>query len=227
MPYHRSYLFLFLTVLCLLLPGCAEKDQVITFGLDEKMGESTAGTVSKTPDSSDPLHSLEGNDPNGQAEGDSTECSEMILVYVCGAVNSPGVVSLPAGSRIIDALELAGGFAEDADEIHLNLAATVTDGQQLYFPYVGDENIPSRGTEGMPGESYHEDADVTSEGRVNINTDDPDLLCSIPGIGQVKAEEIIRYRKDNGDFTDIRDITKVSGIGEALYEKIKDHIFIK
>lgn len=144
-----------------------------------------------------------------------TEAAEpkMISVYVCGAVVSPGVVELPEESRAADALQAAGGFAEDAETSYVNLAAKVTDGEKLYFPSVTEEpclTAQEKGTE-----------------LVNINTAGVDVLCTLSGIGEARARDIVAYREENGSFKAKEDIMKVPGIKENAYKKICDSITIK
>lgn len=134
-----------------------------------------------------------------------------LYVHVCGAVNSPGLVRLPEGSRVFDALEMAEGFAPEADTSAVNLAAVVTDGQQLYFPIVGE----------TVGEALEE------TGRVNLNTADEKELCTLTGIGSSRAQAILEYRERQGGFGSIEELMKVPGIKESVYEKICDKITIK
>lgn len=143
------------------------------------------------------------------------ETAELIRVYVCGAVAVPGVVEIPAGSRAEDALLAAGGFAWDAAPAAVNLADWVVDGQMLYFP-----------TEGEAEERKEQEAEASS-GLVNINTAGVEALCTLPGIGESRALDIISYRETNGAFAGCEDIMKVSGIKTAVYEKIKDKITVK
>lgn len=134
-----------------------------------------------------------------------------LYVHVCGAVNSPGLVRLPEGSRVFDALEMAEGFAPEADTSAVNLAAVVTDGQQLYFPVVGE----------TVGEA------LEGTGRVNLNTADEKELCTLTGIGSSRAQAILEYRERQGGFGSIEELMKVPGIKESVYEKICDKITIK
>ena len=132
----------------------------------------------------------------------------------------PGVVYLPDGSRVLDALEQAGGFSEEADRVRVNLARLVYDGQQIYFPKVGEEDYPVASQD----EYSADETGNFGNGLVNINTADVATLCTIPGIGEVKATAIIKYRTENGLFSDASEITNVQGIGEGVYENIKDYI---
>ncbi len=134
----------------------------------------------------------------------------MIKVYICGAVAEPGVVALKEDGRIIDAVLLAGGMTEDADETDVNLAARLKDGEMIYVP---TKEETSRRKEAQDKEVL-----------IDINTADKAGLCTLPGIGESKAEDILTYREKNGAFQSIEDIMKVPGIKESLFEKIKEKI---
>lgn len=140
--------------------------------------------------------------------------SPEICVYVCGEVNYPGVYSLPPDSRVNDALNAAGGFTQEADRSYVNLAARVSDGDRLYFPGVAEAAQEKAAEEALKA------------GLVNINTADEELLCTLPGIGSSRAQDIISYREDNGAFESKEDIMKVSGIKESAYSKICDKITV-
>lgn len=155
-------------------------------------------------------------EPQGTKETEGTEeRKDFIRIYVCGAVTNPGVVEIPAGSRAEDALRAAGGFGPEAARTAVNLADWVTDGQMLYFP-----------TEGEAAEIQSRE-EAASDGIVNINTADAAQLCTLPGIGESRAADIIAYREANGEFQSCEDIMKVPGIKTAAYEKIKDKIKVR
>lgn len=137
-----------------------------------------------------------------------------IYVHICGAVINPGVYQVPAGTRVYQALELAGGSSDDAYLSGINLADKLADGQKVY--------IPSEG-ENAEGIISTDSGDVQSV-MININTASEAELMTLPGIGQSRAKDIINYRVKNGLFESIDDIMKVSGIKEAAFEKIKDLI---
>ncbi len=143
------------------------------------------------------------------------EAGQEICVYVCGAVEAPGVVFLSDGSRAADALAAAGGFAADAAEEAVNLAAKVSDGEKLYFPTC----------EEYAAQAKQEEAVVA--GLVNINTADIAQLCTLPGIGESRAADIIAYRESHGGFAACEDIMQVSGIKESVYNKISSKITVK
>lgn len=155
---------------------------------------------------------------------------EKVVVHVIGEVNNPGVVTLPEGSRIIDAINKAGGKTEEADLSKINLAFIVEDGTQIYIPRINENlnqiNLISDGA-GIGviiNDSNLEENKV--EVKVNINTANKEKLETLPGIGETTAQKIIDYRETNGKFKTIEDIKNVSGIGEAKYESLKDKITV-
>jgi competence protein ComEA len=138
-----------------------------------------------------------------------------IYVYVCGAVLYPGVAELPAGSRANDAVAMAGGFTHEADVSYVNLAAYVADGEKIYIPTKEEAGAIQASEE------------AESNGLVNINTADSQVLCTLPGIGESRAQDIITYRQEQGAFAAPEDIMLVPGIKEAAFAKIKDYIVVK
>lgn len=155
-------------------------------------------------------------DSHFDSSDDSTkdDSNTDIYVHICGAVINPGVYQVPAGTRVYQALELAGGSSDDAYLSGINLADKLADGQKVY--------IPSEG-ENAEGIISTDSGDVQSV-MININTASEAELMTLPGIGQSRAKDIINYRVKNGLFESIDDIMKVSGIKEAAFEKIKDLI---
>ncbi len=151
----------------------------------------------------------------GQEPSSRSGTMQEICVYVCGAVESPGVVFLPDGSRAADALEAAGGFAPEAAEEAVNLAARVSDGEKLFFP------------DREEYEAQEEAAETAASGLVNINTADAAQLCTLPGIGASRAADIIAYREAHGDFGACEDIMRVPGIKESVYNKLSGKIAVK
>ncbi len=147
---------------------------------------------------------------------------EKIFVYVCGAVKESGLYEMPKGSRGLNAVEMAGGFAEGADRDYLNLAAVLTDGQRLYIPFLKDTESISPGDRIEGGDGEH--GAVGTVSKVNINTAGVEELMTLSGIGEARAKDIIAYRTKVGAFLTIEEIMNVSGIGESRFEKIKDSI---
>lgn len=154
---------------------------------------------------------------SAQSEGYAQEDGQdMIYVHVCGAVKEPGVVRLPFDSRAVDAVLAAGGFCEEADTDCVNLAAFLTDGEQLYIP-----------TKEEAAAGYTRASEEIKSGLVNLNTADADTLCTLPGIGESRARDIIAYREQHGGFTAAEELMQVSGIKESIYEKLKELITVK
>lgn len=138
-----------------------------------------------------------------------------IKVHIAGQVSNPGLWELPVGSRISDGIEAAGGLTGTADIDRVNLAAFLTDGKQVYIPAKG-EILPET-----------EEQDIQEQGLaapVNINLANKEELLSLPGIGETKAEAIITYRNNNGNFLMIEDLINVPGIGESIFTQIRNLI---
>ena len=169
----------------------------------------------------------------------SSEEAKTLVVHICGAVSAPGVYELPAGSRIIDAVEAGGGFLPEADEACCNLAEEIVDGCQIYI-MTKSESCADGQAEKKAGIQTSPDSDMQTtdinvrsnsttaleNGLVNLNTADVAALMTLPGIGESRAKAIISYREQQGAFTKIEDIMKISGIKQAAFSKIKDKITV-
>ncbi len=152
----------------------------------------------------------------------------LIVVHICGSVNSPGVVGLEKGDRLITAVLEAGGFTENADRGYLNLARMPEDGERIYVPSV-EETAELSLRERMEGSGF-DDGSGSDSGYIkpiNINKARAEELTVLPGIGESRAKDIIAYRNRVGPFEKKEDIKNVSGIGESLYSKIVDHICVE
>lgn len=148
-----------------------------------------------------------------------------VTVYVTGAVNKPGVVSIKEGGRAADAVNACGGLLPTADGDKVNMAQVLKDGQQLRIPEkqnASQVQAAANGTKGSPAAGTK-----TAEGGiVNINTASAEELDTLPGIGPAMAKRIIEYRETEGSFSAVEDIKKVRGIGEAKFQKLRDRICI-
>jgi competence protein ComEA len=149
---------------------------------------------------------------------------EPIQVHVTGAVVRPGLYDLPEDSRVMDAVEAAGGFVAEADKNGINLAARVEDAEKLDIPYVAGY-IPED-EEGFVVISEGTPSSLAGEELVDINTASIEELGKLPGIGPTTAQKIVDYREDNGPFDSIEDIVNVPGIGASTYEDIEDLITV-
>ena len=152
----------------------------------------------------------------------SAEATSTILVHVIGAVASPGLVKLPEGARVADAIAAAGGLRGDADPAELNLAAVVSDGSQII---IGTKSAP-RGEvrEGSTSSGGVSTGGTTASAVVNLNTATLAQLDSIPGVGPVTAQAILDYRAKHGRFTKIEELQEVDGIGAKTYAQIAPHV---
>ncbi len=140
--------------------------------------------------------------------------SVLLVVHVAGAVAHSGVYRLAPGSRVIDAVQAAGGLADDADPDAVNLAALVADGQRVYVPRLGG-TVPVDPGGGGPVPT------TSPRGPVNLNTATIDQLDTLPGVGPSTAAAIVAYRQQNGPFTSVDEVAKVHGIGPAKLEALR------
>lgn len=148
-----------------------------------------------------------------------------IKVYVTGAVNFPGVIELEEGARIQDAIKLAGGAKEDANLEKVNLAYCLEDGQKLYIPNIGENEVEYISTEN--GDNVIEKNPNSNNSKVNINTGGVEELKALPGVGDLLAQKIIDYREENGKFKTVDDLKNVSGIGDKKFESMKEYVSVK
>jgi competence protein ComEA len=130
-----------------------------------------------------------------------------ITVHVAGSVQTPGVYELPQGSRVKDAVQAAGGLSTEANPTSINLAGLLRDGQQVFVdqkPAVSPTLNPSE-----------------RQGLVNINTASSIELMTLPGIGETRAQDIIKYRQENNGFQNIEELLNVKGIGQTTFNNLK------
>jgi len=148
-----------------------------------------------------------------------------VVVYVCGAVRSPGVVRLPSTARVADALKVAGGATSSAELSAVNLAARLADGQQIIVPRRGE--APAAGGAAASATSGAAGSTVAGPAApININTASLEELDTLDGVGPATAQKIIDYRTANGGFKTIDEIKEVSGIGDAKFAAMKDSITV-
>ena len=147
--------------------------------------------------------------------------NEIIKVYVTGEVKNQGVIELEQGSRIVDAIEKAGGQTEEANLKNVNLAYELEDGQKIYIPNKSEENTNEITDDGVT------EIDSKENDTININKANEKELQELNGIGESLASSIIKYREDNGKFKNIEDLKNVPGIGESKFSNIKEKIKVK
>jgi competence protein ComEA len=143
-----------------------------------------------------------------------------IVVFVSGEVLSPGVYTLPPESRVVDAIEAAGGLTTDADASAVNQAIILEDGMQIHVPEIGEVATP------LPL-SGDDSSGAESSGKININTATPEELDTLPGIGPALAEAIIRHRETNGVFESVEQLVDVPGIGDATLAEIRELVTVE
>ncbi len=145
-----------------------------------------------------------------------------LVVHVAGAVRKPGVVSLPPGSRVVDAIDAAGGSRPEADLDRLNLASVLVDGQRIFVARVGDP--PGAGV--IAGTATPGGEPTNGGGLIDLNLATAADLETLPGIGPTLADAIIAERDRRGGFTSVDDLRSVRGIGEARFAQIRDLVTV-
>ena len=172
-----------------------------------------------------PFSSIEENQlPEGNTVEEDAR-PKVMYTDIKGSVKEPGIYSFSSEERVYDVLKRAGGLLEEADSDRINFSAKIEDQQVLYIPAVGEEP-PEHLNQSASPEGKQSTAD-TEPSKININTASPSELQQIPGIGSVKAQEIIRFREENGSFQKVEDLQEISGIGEKTVEKLKNFVTIK
>ena len=198
--------------------GCEEDDglQEISFGAE--------GTQ-QTADGEGIIERAEDTETaeDGSSSTQGTAEQKKAFVYVCGAVNDPGVYEVESDSRVFEAIALAGGVTAEAVPELIDQARVVTDGERIYVP--NREEAENGGTEGL-GTEVTGISDGNEKGKININTAGKDELMELTGIGEAKAESILRYREEHGGFQSIEELMQIEGIKEGVFNKIKDDITI-
>jgi len=159
------------------------------------------------------MEELDEKGTSGEMESDEAEAA-MIFVHVCGEVNSPGVYELREGSRIFEAVNAAGGMTKTAAKNSINQAQILSDGQQIYVP--SEKEI----------EGQKKESEAQAYGKVNINQASKEELMELSGIGEAKADAIIRHREERGNFSSIEEIMEIEGIKEGVFRKIQDQITV-
>lgn len=210
--------------------GCKSKeaDTLQTLDLEEPAGESgnpigeeLSSTGEDTGDESKDSGQPEGSGEEAGTKEEGTAKNSTIFVYVCGAVNRPGVYELKADARVYEAIACAGGTRADAAADIVNQAQKMTDGERVYIPT--QEEVRA----GMiPAEEGITD-DTQAGEKININTASKEELMTLPGIGASRADAILAYRKTNGPFQAAEELMNVEGIKEGVFDKIKDGITVQ
>lgn len=189
-----------------------------------------AGSPQSEPLSASPLpppSAKTGDEASSPSPVESTE----IVVHVAGAVKKPGIVRIPRGSRVDDAVRAAGGFSSQADPDSVNLAQPLEDGVQVYVPRKG-EAVQVEGRVGSLSAGRASERATTGRqelpsGKINVNTATAEQLESLPGVGPATARAIIEYRKQNGSFSSVDELLDVRGIGPKKLEQIRPYVTVR
>lgn len=185
------------------------------------LGDITSQQPGHSPGTGSPGGVSDGADAAGEAAG---EPDGRVVVHVAGAVAKPGVVQLPSGSRVHQAIAAAGGAAPGADLNRLNLALVLTDGQKILVPREGEAHRPDESAAAPEGTGA-EGLDGSNGGRadgskVNLNTASLEELDALPKVGPVLAQRILDWRKDHGSFKSTEDLDAVDGVGPKMLEAL-------
>ncbi|UVJ37844.1 ComEA family DNA-binding protein [Arthrobacter sp. CJ23] len=162
-------------------------------------------------------------DDGGSARGGEAD-SRQIVLHVAGAVQHPGVVRLPQGSRVFEAIAAAGGATPTADVNGLNLAAVVQDGTKIHVPAVGEPPSAAVSGEGVLGGDAGSGAG--GGGKVNLNTASAEELGTLPRVGPVMAQRIVDWRREHGPFASVEELDAVDGVGPKLMESLKNLVTV-
>ena len=212
-------LTLALSFLTMGLCGCAEKhdaaEELEEFTLEGESDVEKNSSNSKTE-----------SEKGSQGGTDAEEgLPETLYVHVCGAVNAPGVYELRTDARIYEALEAAGGMTEDAAADWINQAEALSDGERIYVPTQEEAEESAQSVSGQWADSNGNAGGSVSD-KININTAAKEELMTLSGIGASKAESILKYRQEHGNFQSIEDLKKIDGIKDGVFNKIKDDITV-
>lgn len=193
---NRIRIGCFLGLLLLGLSACSQKTDIY---LEEHETDS---------------QNTEAKDMIQEAETFEEAQDKVCYVYICGAVVKPGVYTLPQGSRIYEVIQAAGGLCDDAEDTFVNQAEPVSDGMMIRIYTKEEAELQKE----MPADN------MQSDGRVDINAAGVTELMTLPGIGSAKAEAIVSYRTENGEFSNIEDLMEIPGIKEGIFAQIREHI---
>jgi competence protein ComEA len=174
--------------------------------------------LSGRPETSEPVAPLAFGESTTQTPGASKAPGPELIIDVVGKVRKPGIVTVPKGSRVFQAIEAAGGLKGKVDTAALNMARVLTDGEQIL---VGLEPVTVPGAATSGGS-----AGAPAGAKVNLNTATAEQLDTLPGVGPVTAQAILDWREENGRFGSVEDLLDVKGIGDATLAELRDHVSV-
>lgn len=199
------------------------KDDIYVVSKNNSSNEKTHA-IEKEIKNEDNAHNKVVKDTNKNFQNNK------ITIYISGAVNRPGIVTIESDKRLYDAVELLGGTTKEADLNGVNLSVRLEDEQHYIIPKIGETiSVTSNDSSNNPNlknEPKSESKNISNESKVNINIATIEELDSLPGVGEATANKILQHREENGQFNSIEDIKNVNGIGDKKYENIKDLICV-
>lgn len=210
-----------------------QNEEEITVNSDSMQTEQgESGSSEAQEKMSEKTESGETGDSGSKEVEPVLEEQPEIYVDVGGAVRSPGVVCVPEGARVFEAVDAAGGVTDSAETKYINMASPCSDGQKIYIPVKEEVEKVISGEEEDKG-LFSVEMEDSSTGNfaaetsvININTATSEQLQTLPGIGPSMAERIIEYRRTNGDFESVDDLKNVSGIGDKTFTKFESKICV-
>jgi competence protein ComEA len=189
-------------------------------------GSGSQGVVLTQPSGAAPASASPAAGSAGTAASAGPSAAPDLVVDVCGAIARPGVYHLPAGARVCDLLDAAGGATAQAELAAVNLAAKLTDGQQVAVPRHGQAAATAAAGSGAVAGAVAGATPSTPAAPVNLNLATAEQLDALPGVGPSTAQKIIDYRTANGSFRSVEDLKNVSGIGDAKFAALKDLVAV-
>lgn len=214
----KKIAIVFAVVFSLAFVGCNKTEEMILLNENELL------TTNEVPQ-------IDNNNESMALDSETIQ-EPSFVVFVCGEVNNPGVYEIESDGRLIDAIEAAGGYTDNAAVELLNLAKSLSDGEKIYVPS-NDEVLASKESDSPlefaldNGLSGGTDISGGASKKININKATEEELMTLTGIGAAKAKAIIAYREENGGFNKIEDLMNIRGIKDGMFNKVKDNICVK
>lgn len=199
---------------------------VIGFYGYTKLNEGEEEIITNSQDFIATNHTNDIEENQVEEQNSNAKQEEKIIIHITGEIKKSGILELPIGSRIADAITAAGGATDNADLDQLNLAYELQDGQKIYIPSKEDKEIAYITSESGDNVIVGENNKGVNQ-KVNINQAGQEELQELPGIGPTLAMQIIEYRNTNGKFSKIEDLQNVKGIGDAKFNNIKEYVTVK
>ncbi len=196
---------------------------------ETRSGVSIRISESDTPSStSSESPSSTIDEETGQSGYETEESEYSFPVYICGAVNHPGVYRVSGEKFLYELIDLAGGLASDADKENIDMVYLIDHAQSLYIPIMApsDETRHWNDFTEVRASSWEEGGTPPQSGLININSCGKEELCTLPGIGEKTAEKIVNYRQEHGLFAKKEDLCQVPGIGSSKYAAIEAYICV-